>query len=554
MIPRVRVSHPLPRSLFPARAAAALSLAAAVLSTATLFRASPVDAAVATALLREDGDLPGAPAGHFVEFLNNTAVNHAGGYAVSVNSTDGVSDLSHIWGNASGGSGSIIRTEGTFGSLVQTSYESFYGMANAGEVAYSAIGTGGPVGGFDSVWRDDTPVAVEGDPVATLPGQFWTFASRPGITGDANPYWAGGIADTPGASTQNRGLFYGMGAAVVFLGGVAVPGLPFPPSGTTIDFDYRYSALGAHFIAPVTMTSGSSANDGTVIMDGSGLMIDGALVREGSPVPAAAGGLPSENWGLFDFFGVNEAGEYFFTANTSAATTSDEIVVKNGAVLLREGTVVDGRTLTGDMEGAYMNEEGDIAVVWDVQDATALEALYLNDRLALVEGDIVDLDGDGAAEASSKLADFTGISTLTVSDRDMFGLVRVYFTADVDTANTSSTTDDIEGFFCLELPTPGSTSVGAGGPLAQIVSISPNPSVGATRVRYALGRDARVGLAVFDVSGRLVARLAPATRSAGAHEWIWDGSDASGRGVAPGVYVLRLDGPTTATEKIIRLR
>jgi FlgD Ig-like domain len=523
---------------------------------AVVVAAAPARASVATALLREDGQLPGAPAGHMVEFLNNTAVNHAGGYAVSVNSTDGVADLSHIWGNAAGGPGSIIRTEGTFGSLVQTSYESFYGMADAGEVAYSAIGTGGPVGGFDSVWRDDTPVAVEGDPVPTLAGQYWSFASRPGITGDASPYWSGGITTTPGGATQNRGLFFGMGATVVLLGGVAVPDLPFPPVTSSIDFDYRYSALGGHFIIAVTMSSGSTTNDGAVVLDGSGLMIDGTLAREGSPVPAAAGGLPGENWGLFDLMGVSEAGDWFFTANTSAATTADEIVVKNGAVLFREGNVLDGRTLTGDIEGAYMNEDGDIALVWDVQDTTVLEALYVNDRLALVEGDIVDLDGDGAAEAGSKLADFTGISTLTMSDRDAFGVVRVYFTADVDTANTASTTDDIEGFFCLAAPTLGSTSVAsAGGPAAQLLSIAPNPSAGLARVHYSLSREARVALVIFDVSGRLVTRLDGGVHAAGTHEAEWDGRDASGRTVAPGTYFLRLDGGAeTAERKIIRVR
>jgi hypothetical protein len=137
----------------------------------------------------------------------------------------------------------------------------------------------------------------------------------------------------------------------------------------------------------------------------------------------------------------------------------------------------------------------------------------------------------------------------------MFGIVRVYFTADIDTANTATSTDDIEGFFCIESPTPGSTSVSAGGPVVRLLAIAPNPSAGSTRVLYALERDARVGLAVFDVSGRLVARLDSAMRSAGPHEWTWDGRDASGRPVAPGAYVLRLDGGSfSVRDKIIRLR
>jgi hypothetical protein len=68
----------------------------------------------------------------------------------------------------------------------------------------------------------------------------------------------------------------------------------------------------------------------------------------------------------------------------------------------------------------------------------------------LKEGDPVDLNGDGIVDPTKKLSDFTGISALTVSDRDNLGDVNIYFTADVDTAGTTSLTDDIEGFFKLK--------------------------------------------------------------------------------------------------------
>ena len=120
----------------------------------------PATAQVATSLLNEGDAYPAGGAGHIVTGLNNTAVNHGNGFAVSLNSSDGTTTLSHIWGNAAGGPGANIRTEGTFGSLVQTSFESFYGIDDAGSVCYSASGTGGPVGSFDSVWKDDTPLAL----------------------------------------------------------------------------------------------------------------------------------------------------------------------------------------------------------------------------------------------------------------------------------------------------------------------------------------------------------------------------------------------------------
>ncbi|HMB68877.1 MAG TPA: hypothetical protein VKU85_06180, partial [bacterium] len=82
---------------------------------------APADAQVPTALIREGDAIPEAGAGHVVGGLNNTATNHVGGYAVAFSSSDGGSALSHIWGTAAGGAGAIMRTEGTFGSLVQTS-------------------------------------------------------------------------------------------------------------------------------------------------------------------------------------------------------------------------------------------------------------------------------------------------------------------------------------------------------------------------------------------------------------------------------------------------
>jgi len=408
---------------------------------------------VASALVREGEDLPGGPAGHMVNSINNTATNRVGGYAVNVNTSDGVTTLSRIWGANENGIGAVIRTEGTFGPLVQTAYESFYGIANHMEVAYSATGTGGPAGGFDSVWLDDTPIAVEGDPVLSVAGQFWSFASRPGVTADGKPYWGGGITSTVGGSTQNRGLFFNATQDVLILGGDVLPGLPAPLSGGSISFDYRVSALGSNFIIDHQMTGVSTTMDTVVIVNGAGLMAGGALVQEGTLVPAAVGGVGGENWAAFDFMGITEQGSYFFTGDTSGPTTTDEFIVIDGVIVHREGDVLDGQTLTGSIEGAYMNEAGDLAFIWAVNDAgTSRGALFFNGDFLLMETNTVDLDGDGLVEPNSVLANFTGISALTISERDAAGDVRIYFTADIDVNGTSSTTDDIEGFMCLTVP------------------------------------------------------------------------------------------------------
>ena len=425
--------------------------------------ATPLQAQVAQALLTEDAAIPGA-GGATADALNNTAVNHAGGYAISVTSSDGVS---RVWGHATGGAGGVLRAESTVGDLEQTGFESFYGISNTGQVSYGATcnNTTSGATGLDTVWLDDTPIAVEEEAVASLAGQFWTFGSRPGVTADGIPYWVGGITDTMGGGTQLRGLFKGTGASVIYLAGDAVPGLPFvlDPAGSTIDFDYRFSELGNRHLAPALIDSGSTLNDGVILKDGAGLELGGSLVREGSPLPISVGGLGGENWDNFDFVGITEADDYFITGDTDGAAATDEFILVNGVIAHREGDVLDGFVLNGALEGAAMNADGDLAFIWDVDDTVLgnVEALYADGRLLLKEGDEVDLDGDGSIDAGALIANFTGISALTLGDRLPDGSVNIYFTADIDTMGTVSSLDDVEGFFCLNLVVNGWTDQGS---------------------------------------------------------------------------------------------
>jgi hypothetical protein len=427
--PPVEVRIDALRPIFKTAAVALLACACAV----------PALGQVSSALIREGDAFPDGGAGHTVSSLTNTATNHVGGYAVGLSSTDGSATLSHFWGNATGGAGATLRTEMTIGTFTQLSFESFYGMSDTGQLAYSATGEDPPLSSLDSVWLDDTPVAVEELPVVSLPGQYWTFASRPSVAANGVPHFVGGIASSPGSSTENRVLASTTAATILLATGETPTGLPAAIDG--IDFDYRFSALSTHWIAPVTMNL-STTIDGTIVVDGAGLMLDGALVQEGSPLPAAVGGLPGENWDNFDYCGYTEDGQYFFTGDSDGSTSTDEFILKNGTIIVREGDVLDGETLSGSIEGAYINEDGDVAFIWDVAGNT-LEALYINDRLLLTEGDDVDWDGDGVVDVGYTLSNFTGTSALTISDRDASNDVDLYFTADI----TIPTGGLLEGFF-----------------------------------------------------------------------------------------------------------
>ena len=87
-------------------------------------------------------------------------------------------------------------------------------------------------------------------------------------------------------------------------------------------------------------------------------------------------------------------------------------------------------------------------------------------------------------------------------------------------------------------------ALGVGPPRDAVQSLlaSPNPSQGTVRIAFVIPRPARVEIAVCDVAGRLVRNLIAGPLAAGPHEAAWDGKDASGQPVSPGVYQVRLKG------------
>jgi len=74
----------------------------------------------------------------------------------------------------------------------------------------------------------------------------------------------------------------------------------------------------------------------------------------------------------------------------------------------------------------------------------------------------------------------------------------------------------------------------------ELAQNAPNPVVDRTSISFALPREDRVFLGVFDVAGRLVATLDSGVLPAGSHTVRWDGRSGSGAPVPSGVYFYRL--------------
>jgi hypothetical protein len=82
---------------------------------------------------------------------------------------------------------------------------------------------------------------------------------------------------------------------------------------------------------------------------------------------------------------------------------------------------------------------------------------------------------------------------------------------------------------------------------------TPNPFGGVTRVRFAVPHEGLVRLTVYNVAGRRVANLVDDVLGRGEHSTVWNGVDASGRRVASGVYLYRLqaEGQSLTKEMVL---
>jgi FtsP/CotA-like multicopper oxidase with cupredoxin domain len=83
----------------------------------------------------------------------------------------------------------------------------------------------------------------------------------------------------------------------------------------------------------------------------------------------------------------------------------------------------------------------------------------------------------------------------------------------------------------------------------QLTEAVPNPSVNGTRIGFTLPEAMDVALAVYDIAGREVARLASGPWPAGEHSVAWSGTDAIGRALPPGAYIYRLE---AGGERLVR--
>jgi len=111
-----------------------------------------------------------------------------------------------------------------------------------------------------------------------------------------------------------------------------------------------------------------------------------------------------------------------------------------------------------------------------------------------------------------------------------------------------------EGMFVKSLPAEGENQTPAI-PSEYYISAGPNPFNPKVVVRFGLPRSGQAKMDVFDVRGRRVASLLDESLEAGHHEVSWQGKDVKGRGVASGVYFMKLTcGDVEQTQRVLLVK
>jgi glucuronoarabinoxylan endo-1,4-beta-xylanase len=107
-------------------------------------------------------------------------------------------------------------------------------------------------------------------------------------------------------------------------------------------------------------------------------------------------------------------------------------------------------------------------------------------------------------------------------------------------AHTYVAVTDSTGHFQLNVSL---TSVEPGTTLPTTFALEqnyPNPFSASTAISYELKTQADITVTIYDILGRVVRVTGAGLQTAGTHSILWDGSDASGHKVAPGVYFYSL--------------
>ncbi len=179
--------------------------------------------------------------------------------------------------------------------------------------------------------------------------------------------------------------------------------------------------------------------------------------------------------------------------------------------------------------------EWDSVVYWNSSEWDKLQIILYDTTLAAA---------DGNCEFTYQYLSANRIGTRTVGEQDHTKTTYIQALFDGSYHRGSAL---IEAGRAIKFTTAGPVTGLAEGDLTPAgigragFAVWPNPVRDRAWVRFGLRREARVNLAVYDLSGRQVRSLVRTSLKPGNYSIDWDGKDAHGRTLAHGVYFVRLD-------------
>ncbi len=322
---------------------------------------------------------------------------------------------------------------------------------------------------------------------------------RASINNSGHYAFATNLGGTASTSADEQIVMYNGAFSAVATEGDAVPGFPSDAYGTSLDSASITNAGAVSFRAPSTSGALGSDDDDFLISNGA------VFAQENNTVPGGA----SDAWDNFDtddFSFAADGTRWLAQGDLTGDSTTDDVVVVNGSVAIREGGAISGisgvvETIVestmhsngdwfarGDMDsqddwlvyngelvaktddavpGGLLGEtlddtpfsatffsmtgDGDGNFVYGATTSNADTAanavlVYNNEFVLLREGDAVDVDGNGLFDDGAYLSVFNNDDAFLTPDG------WYYFTADlIDDAGGSLG----QAFMRIQVPAPG---------------------------------------------------------------------------------------------------
>lgn len=214
---------------------------------------------------------------------------------------------------------------------------------------------------------------------------------------------------------------------------------------------------------------------------------------------------------------ASQGNDYYVIWGPSFSTHTTTTLAFSAADMKVGGFESDGRPLLFVSRGVGALQVVSVALSGQLTSIGTYQAANTPDALALG-----DMDRNGAIDAVT--ADASGASVVV-------------------TLQSPNTVTAVE-------PAPGTPE------RARLAQNYPNPFNPRTTITFTLTARERARLAIYDVQGRLVARLANRTFEAGSHQISWDGVDTNGRKVGSGVYLYRLttDSGASSSKRMVLVK